>query len=147
MLHHVSIPVGNPAHVAGVLAELLGGEVSRFGPYANSYIAWAGDEFGTAIEVYPAGTEMVPDTGEGQARFRANVQVSGYVATHIAVSVVHDRDAVLALARREGWRALELSRGSFRVIEFWIENHVMLEVLTPEMRQEYLDATKRHSRE
>jgi hypothetical protein len=49
---------------------------------------------------------------------------------------------VLELAARHGWRALRLSRGSFDVIEFWIENCVMLEILTPEMAADYLRATR-----
>ena len=53
MIHHLSIPVENPGHVAQVLCELFGGKVSKFGPYENAYIAWAGDEHGTAIEVFP----------------------------------------------------------------------------------------------
>lgn len=142
MIHHVSIPAANPLHVARTLVELFGGALSEFGPYGNSYIAWAADEHGTAIEVYPVGTEMVPDVGRGQANFRHNAAASGFVATHAAVSVRRGRDEILALAAREGWRAIELSRGSFRVIEFWIENRVMLELMTKDMADEYLRATR-----
>lgn len=127
--------------VAQVLAELLGGGVSRFGPYRDSYIAWAGDEHGTALEVFPLGTELFPDRGAGQCNFRHNAEHTGFVTTHAAVSVRRSKEEVVALAQRAGWRALELSRGSFRVIEFWIENRVMLEVLTPDMAAEYLVAT------
>jgi hypothetical protein len=141
MIHHLSIPAENPLHVARVLAELFGGEVGRFGPYQNSYAAWAKDQHGTAIDVLPIGTEMYPDTGRGQARFRHNANASDYIATHAAVSIGCDTSKVLEVAAREGWRALELSRGSFRVIEFWIENRVMLELMTEEMSQEYLRAT------
>ena len=141
MIHHLSIPATNPLHVTSVLVELFGGVLTRFGPYRDSYIAWAGDDYGTAIEVYPVGTEMFPDAGGGQANFRHNVSASPFVATHAAVSVSRSKEEILSLAQREGWRAIELSRGSFRVIEFWIENHVMLEVMTEEMAQEYLQAT------
>lgn len=141
MIHHISIPARNPLHVTEVLVELFGGVLTRFGPCQDSYIAWAGDEYGTAIEVYPVGTEMFPDTGNGQANFRHNSLVSPFVATHATVSVDRSKDEIVALAQREEWRAIELSRGSFRVIEFWIENHVMLEVTTKEMAQEYLEAT------
>jgi len=143
MIHHLSIPVTDPRHVADVLVELLGGHVTRFGPYPGSFIAWADDAVGSAIEVYPVGTEMFPDAGRGQAQFRHNGQATPYVATHATVSVEHTREAVLALAEREGWRALVLSRGSFDVIEFWIENHVMLEVMTRDMTAAYLRATAR----
>jgi hypothetical protein len=45
------------------------------------------------------------------------------------------------LAQQQGWRAIELSRGSFNVIEFWVENRVMLELMTREMTSDYLRAT------
>ena len=141
MIHHLSIPAKNPLPVTKVLVELLGGVMTEFGPYQDSYIAWAGDEYGTAIEVYPLGTEMFPDPGNGQANFKHNAGASPFVATHATVSVELSKNEILALAQREGWRAIELSRGAFRVIEFWIENHVMLEVATKEMTEEYLQAT------
>jgi hypothetical protein len=142
MIHHLSIPAREPLRVAQVLAELLGGHVTRFGPYRDSYIAWAADEHGTAIEVYPAGTEMFPDAGAGQANFRHNPAASGFVATHAAISVGWAANDVISLAQRQGWRAIELSRGSFDVIEFWAENRVMLEVLTENMAADYLRATR-----
>jgi len=142
MIHHLSIPAQDPLHVAKTLVELFNGKLSRFGPYDNSYIAWAGDEHGTAIEVFPAGTELLPDAGQGQANFRHNPVSSGFVTTHAAVSVNRGKDEIMALAAREGWRALELSRGSFNVIEFWIENRVMLELMTAEMTKAYLSATR-----
>jgi hypothetical protein len=86
MIHHLSIPAENPLHVARTLVELFGGTLTRFGPYKNSYIAWAGDEHGTAVEVYPIGTEMFPDPGAGQANFRHNAGTTGLVATHAALS-------------------------------------------------------------
>jgi len=143
MIHHLSIPAEDPLHVATTLVELFDGRLSRFGPYDNSYIAWAGDDQGTAIEVFPLGTELLPDTGNGQANFRHNPAVSGFVTTHAAVSVDRSADEIFALASREGWRAIELSRGTFDVIEFWIENRVMLELMTPAMTEAYLGATRR----
>jgi hypothetical protein len=143
MIHHLSIPAEDPALVARVLAAMLGGHVTKFGPYHSSFIAWAGDEHGTAIEVYPAGTEMFPDAGQGQANFRHNPSASGFVATHATVSLNLTKDEILAVAKQHGWRAIELSRGSFNVIEFWIENRVMLELMTPEMTKAYLLATAR----
>lgn len=146
MIHHLSLPARDPLHVARVLAELFGGEVSRFGPYRDSYIAWMGDEHGSAVEVFPLGTELLPGDAQSQAGFRHNAAASPFTTTHATVSVDRSTDDILAIARREGWRALELSRGSFRVIEFWIENSVMLELTTPEMAREYIAATTMHRR-
>jgi hypothetical protein len=44
---------------------------------------------------------------------------------------------------REGWRTRYFGRGApgqppaFHVIEFWLENRLMVEVATPDMRAEY----------
>lgn len=139
MIHHLSIPASDPRHVAEVLTELFGGTLTGFGPYGNSYIAWAGDEHGTAIEVYPRGTELKPHPGDGQAQFHAG-SASPFTATHAAISVDRSRAEIFSLARREGWRAVELPRGPNRVIEFWLENAVMLELLTTDMARDYVQA-------
>ena len=99
---------------------------------------------GTAIEFYPVGTEMFPPAGHGQARFREDAGRSPYVATHVAISVERSQEELERIAAREGWRALRLSRGPFDVLEFWIENHVMLELMTPEMAADYLASVPRH---
>lgn len=143
MIHHLSIPARNPSAVAKVLAELLNGFLTKFGPNPDSYIAWAGDEVGTAIEVYPFGTEMLPGSENGKAKFQKNHQTSSYSATHVAVSVSWDTDEVLEIARREQWRAIEMPRGDFRVIEFWVENEFLIEIMTQEMVREYYDSTSR----
>jgi hypothetical protein len=138
MIHHLSIPARDPRHVAEVLVGLFDGELSTFGPYRDSWIAWAADRHGTAVEVYPVGTQMVPPATATQAQFRHDPGASPYVATHAAISVDRSEAEILAVAAHEGWRALRLSRGPFDVIEFWIENAVMVELLTPEMAADYL---------
>jgi hypothetical protein len=144
MIHHLSIPATDPRHVADVLVELIGGVLTPFGPYRDSWIAWAGDEHGAAIDVYPVGTELYPDPdGNGQANFRHNPNTRPYTATHATVSVDRTIEEVLAIAAREGWTAIPLSRGPFDVIEFWVENAVLLEVMTPQMVEGYLAATPR----
>lgn len=142
-IHHYSIPVQDTRRVAAVLCDLFGGTITPFGPYENSYIVWFGDAYGTGIELYPAGTEMLPDAGNGQANFRHNPSDSGFTATHAAISIDRSREEILTLARNNGWKALELSRGTFNVIEFWIENRVLIELLTPDMARDYLAATKK----
>ena len=42
-----------------------------------------------------------------------------------------------AIAQREQWRCVRCSRGYFEVIEFWLENTVLLELATPELAQQY----------
>jgi hypothetical protein len=142
MIHHYSIPVQSTKKVAEILANLFGGTITQFGPYPNSYIVWFGDEHGSAIELYPTGTEMFPDSGRGHANFRHNNSYSKFCATHAAISINRSREEIFKVAETHGWRALELHRGGFNVIEFWIENIVMIELLTPDMTRDYLFVTE-----
>ena len=144
MIHHYSIAVHDPENVSEVLARLFDGRISRFGPYPNSYIVWLGDEHGSAIELFPAGTELHPDEGQGQANFRHNKQHSKYSATHAAISISRTREEIFAIAKEQNWQAIELSRGGFNVIEFWIENKIMVELLTPDMARDYLSLTVKY---
>lgn len=128
--------------MARALAELLGGDVTPFGPLPGSWIAWARDESGTAIDCLAVGTELRPGAGDAEAQFERADHPSPYGATHAALSVDRSEDEILALAEREGWRAVRCDRGSFRVVEVWVENAVLLELLTPEMAAEYLAAVR-----
>ena len=58
MIHHLSIAARDPKHVAGVLAELMGGTAVTFPPNPGSFFALQLDEHGSGVEVYPAGTEL-----------------------------------------------------------------------------------------
>lgn len=137
MLHHLSFTAENPRHVADVLARLIGGSVSHFQPWPGSFIAWSKDGAGTAIEVYPRGTELSPDDG-GQARFRHNYFAQKHTGTHAALSVTRNEEYVCEVADRNGWQVQRLDRGGFDVLELWIENTTMIEVLTPAMLAAYL---------
>jgi len=144
MIHHYSIPVSNTKKVADIIKDLFNGTITKFGPHKESYIIWLGDEYGTAIELYPSGTELIPDEGLQQASFIHNRENSGYTATHAAISIDRSKAEIYEIAKGLNWRAIELSRGGFSVIEFWIENKVMIELLTPEMAKDYLEVTKKY---
>ncbi len=139
MLFHMSIAAKNPRHVAGFFAELWGGEALPFPPVAdNAWIALAGDERGTAIEVYPADVVLRETEGDADAH-GAHDAGSPYTATHAAVATALSRERILALADRERWPAKYRKRGDvFGVVELWIEGRQMMEVLTPDMQAEYL---------
>jgi hypothetical protein len=142
MIHHLSIAVREPERVARALADLLGGDVTPFGPLPGSFIAWARDESGTAVDCMPLGTEFHPGEGDEEARFAAAEHPSPYGATHAAVSVERTEDEIRAVAEREGWRAVRCSRGPFDVVEVWVENAVLLELMTAEMADDYLAAVR-----
>lgn len=137
MLYHVSIEAKDPHHVASVIAELWDGETFAFPPVPGAWIAMAGDERRTAVEVYPAGTVLREAEGDADA-VGEMAAVTSFTSTHAALATVLERDAVLAIAGREGWPAKYRSRGGlFGVIEMWIEGRQMMENLTPEMQAEY----------
>jgi hypothetical protein len=138
MLFHVSIDADDPRRVAEVLAEMWGGAATPFPPVIEgSWIAMAGDERNTAVEVYPRGTELVE--GEGDADGYGVIGGNGRgSSTHFAMATHLGMKDVLAIARREGWAVKYRKRGgAFGVLELWIEGARMIEVLTPEMQAEY----------
>ena len=141
MIYHVSIDADEPRHVAEVLAELWGGRAVPFPPVIDgSWMAMAGDERNTTIEVYPRGTELVAAAGDADS-YGIIGAPDRRSATHIAIATTLDIDSVYAIARREGWPAKYRKRGGmFGVIEFWIEGSRMIEVLTSSMQDEYLGA-------
>jgi hypothetical protein len=46
-------------------------------------------------------------------------------------------EEVEEIGRRYGCHTILCDRGPFRVIEFWVDNAQMVEMLTPEMQAEY----------
>lgn len=136
MLFHASFPSHDPARAAEAVARLWGGRAFPFPVFEGSYIAMEGDKFGTAIEFLPAGLVMVPGQDEVEAE---RVRRAGS-ETHLAISTKLAEKEVHALAKEYGWQARTRWRGEdlFRVIELWIDNAYLVEVLTPEMQKEYL---------
>nr|WP_087575036.1 hypothetical protein [Sphingomonas sp. CDS-1] len=143
MLFHLSIAAHDPRHVAQVIAEFWRGEAFPFPPVTpGSWIAVAGDERGTAIEVYPLGTVLREAEGDADS-FGERTEQTGYTATHAAIATPLSEAEVMAIASREGWPAKYRKRGGgFGVIELWIEGRQMVELLTQEMQAEYLAATR-----
>ncbi|MDP4015205.1 MAG: SRPBCC domain-containing protein [Candidatus Nanopelagicales bacterium] len=138
MLHHVSIAAKETKLVAQTIAELTNGKVGELGPWPDGYIVWASDEAGTAIEIYPHGTELAPDDADGEVRFCHNYFAPDRSPTHAAISVSKTIEEVVQIARRVGWRCVQLDRGGFNVLELWIENNVLFEVMTQDMLAAYL---------
>lgn len=137
MIHHISLPAKDPQHVAKVLAELFQGYCAPFPSHPGSYVAFAADEHGTVIEVYPFGTEMTPGEGEQPIQFKHQNNSSPFIASHAALSISLDQPQIESIAQREQWRCVRCSRGYFDVIEFWLENTVLVELTTPELTQQY----------
>ena len=148
MIHHVSISAREPQHVARVLAELMKGDCFPFGPLEGALMAANGDSNGTMIEVYPERTTLnIPDRDD-QVVFSESPAAPQTWPFHVLLSVPHEAEEVERIGAREGWRTKIFGRGMpghkpfFHVIEFWLENRLLIEVATPAMAQEYLDFLK-----
>jgi hypothetical protein len=143
MIHHISVSAQNPQHVAGVLAEICKGQAVPFFPVPGAYMVVVMDQHGTAIEVLPSGSEIIPGVEQAECQFVRSPETTQFTATHAAVSVPTSQAEIEQIGAREGWRVLCCNReGLFDVIEFWVENRLMLELLTPEMAEQYLAVTQ-----
>lgn len=137
MLFHASIPADDPERVARVVAELWRGDVTPFPPFPGAFIVWSDDERRTVLDVYPRGREHGP--AAGQYVVHKNPAPSAYSEVHLAIGTVLTDEAVLELANREGWLAQRSDRGGlFEVVEFWVENKFLLEVLPAAQQRRYL---------
>ncbi len=145
MIHHVSIPARNPQHVAEVLAEVMGGKCVPFGPLEGAYMAIGDDEHGSMIEVYPERATLDIPQNDDQVVFGENTAPPQTWPFHVLLSVPLAREDVERIGAREGWRTKTFGRGMqghkpfFHVIEFWLENRLMIEVSPPDMTKEYTD--------
>lgn len=140
MIFHNSIPADNPQLVAEVIAEIWGGkaEAFRFPPWPGAWVAIAGDDRSTTLEVYPREQTMAPGEADGPAWACVDENPSQHVAFHVATMTAKTEEEILAIGKRLGWRVLRCSRGHFfDVIELWVENKLLIEVLTPEMQEDY----------
>ncbi|MDZ7958640.1 MAG: hypothetical protein RMY34_12300 [Aulosira sp. DedQUE10] len=143
MIHHISIAAQNPLRVAQVIAEVWQGKAFPFFPHPGSYMVFPMDEYGTGIEVYPLETKLAPGQGDESCQFSQDTNSSGLTATHAAISISISQEEIEQIGNREGWRVVRCNRDSlFDVMEFWLENKVMVELLTPEMAAQYLDVTR-----
>ena len=135
MIHHVSIPAREPEHVAQVLAELMAGKCYPFGPLEGAYMAASG--------VYPERATLDIPNKDDQVVFGTNNTPPQTWPFHVLLSVPLEAEEVERIGAREGWRAKTFGRGMqgkppfFHVIEFWLENRLMIEVATPKMIREY----------
>ena len=137
MIHHISIAAENPLKVVNVLAEIWKGKVFPFPPTAGGYIMVAFDAQGTAIEVFPQGTTLVP--ADLHPEIGHDPTATGYVPFHSAISVAADIAAIERVVEREGWKVQVGDRGFFKVVEVWLENKQMLELLPPDFAPAYLN--------
>jgi hypothetical protein len=154
MIAHVSIPSGDPRATAMLFAALIEGQAFPFPVVPEAWIAVAGNGSGLAIEVYPDGMAHHPGRGEaglalvpkGPATkpWEDQIFVDGSQlrpsAFHLAIATKLDDGQVFALAQEAEIRAIRCERGGvFGLIELWIDNTILVEVLTDEDIRRYRD--------
>ena len=139
MIHHLSVSAADPQGAAEFFAKVMDGVVVDFPPNPGSYMVFKADGMGTGIEIYPAGSVMVPNGDPGAIFTRQSEAQDRRSPTHFALSVSTSREDVLAMAADKGWEAYVCDRGGhFHVIEVWVENAWLVEILPLDFAAEYL---------
>ncbi|MBX9252506.1 hypothetical protein H1Q63_00630 [Desmonostoc muscorum CCALA 125] len=144
MIHHLSISAENPQHVAQVLAEILQGQATPHPFSPDGHIVFPFDEYGTEIEVYPLVTEITPGDSQEKRAYIQNPTASKFTGTHVMISVPASVEQIEQIAQREDW-LLEYASFGFDFILFWVENRLLIELLTPEMTAQYLAFMQREN--
>jgi hypothetical protein len=154
MIAHVSIPSADPQATALLFSALIDGQAFTFPVVPGAWIAVARDGSGTAVEVYPVGIAHHPGVGEAdpllvpeepaQMPWEDQIISDGDPmrpsAFHIAIVTGLDDEQIFALAREAGIRAIRCERGGvFGLIELWIDNMTLVEVLTSVDAARYRD--------
>jgi hypothetical protein len=135
MIFHFSISADDPKRTATMIAELWRGQAFYFPMVGQgSWVAHAGDDRRSTIEVYPRDLAFYPADGQGEQR---SEPVSRHGPFHAAVATPLSIEEVEEIGRRYGCHTVLCQRGPFRVIEYWVDNALMLEMLTSEMQAEY----------
>lgn len=135
-LLHLSVNAEDPRRAADFLAGLLGGSAMPFPPFPDSWIAFSKRDDGTAIEVYPLTHRLT--SGERQVHCETDAAADANATfVHAAIGSPLSRDAILERAEAEDWTARICNRGPFECVEIWLENRLLIEVLDPQMQQDY----------
>ena len=130
MIAHVSLPADDCAHVARVLAEMLSGGALRFPPGGpDAWNCWS-RENDFQIVVTPRGNVLFP--GPVEQLWERREPAARHVESHFAMAVPRPAHEILALAEAAGWPARICNRGGmFDLVEVWVENAYLVEVLDP----------------
>jgi hypothetical protein len=136
MIFHFSIAADDPKRTAKMLAELWRGEALPFPMLGKgSWVAHSGDDRRSTIEVYPRDMALYPEELAGDLR---SEPLPRHGPFHAAVATPLSIEEVEEIGRRYECPTRLCQRGPwFRVIELWVDKCLMLEMLTPEMQQEY----------
>ena len=132
---HLSINADAPEDVASFLAQVMDGKAMPFPPFPDCWIAFARQNDGTAIEVYP--TTHVLQAGPKQISCEIKERDAKPTFAHAAVCATLNRSQIISLAETRGWLARICNRGPFECVEVWLENRLLVELLDAEMQRNY----------
>ncbi|MEM9242759.1 MAG: hypothetical protein AAGA27_01715 [Pseudomonadota bacterium] len=132
MIIHISIPADNPAHVAEVLAELVQGTCKPLNWCPGGYMVFTDDNYSTGIEILPNNIVFMPGATANQTLriIRSEQQTTQYSGIHFLLTINSSYEKIFAIAKRVGWQAVrKRSLGVVEMVEFWIENKTMVEIV------------------
>jgi len=118
--------------------------VARVWPRSWRFVQTVSAEPGSFFAFQQTSTD---DGGDPSCRYAAEPEREfgmetprdpGYVPTHFALSVQRSQEEIAVIGKREGWLCRRNDRAQFPVIELWIENVVLCELLPPDFAREYL---------
>lgn len=154
MIAHFSLPAREPEKVARVFAQIIDGVAMPFPVVPGAWVAIARDGSGLGVEVLPEASAHNVGEGDTDSTRRANgpevmpweVQIrqdgaaqsaSGF---HVAITSRLSADEIIDLGRANDWRAVYCDRGGvFDLVELWIDNRFLVEVLPPKGAARYHD--------
>lgn len=138
MLLDASIPARHPAAVAGFIAELWDTRAMAMPPVPGRFVVMAADGSGAGLEVYPAGAAQ--ERGP-RAVLTWPLPSPAASTSRIVVSTGLDEAEVHLAAGIRGWQSRPATRSAegrhWGVVEVWVEERLLVEVLTPEMQAEF----------
>lgn len=136
MILHASVVADEPKRSAETLARLLGGMALPVGPGEGTWTAIGPEPIGSMISVLARGSEFHRSGDHVETRLGTPVR---HGAFHVLVDTPLAEDEVLKWAQERGCHAHRATHGAFEVIEFWIDDCLLIEVVTPELGQAYRD--------
>lgn len=151
MIAHFSIPARDPRRTAEVFGRIIDGAVMPFPVVEGAWVAIAKDGSGLGVEVVPAATAHHMGQGEAgeaiggpvvmpwETQIRQDGDAQAPSGFHVAVTSRLAAEEIIALGEAQGWRAVHCDRGGvFDLVELWIDNRNLVEVLPPEGTRRYL---------
>src|SRR5690606_15895965 len=111
------------------------GRAMPFPPFPDCWIAFASEDDGTAIEVYPHTHVLVP--GPDKIDCRVGEPHASPSFAHVALGSVLAPMEIIEMAAGQGWTARLCDRGPFQCVEVWLENRLLVELLDARMQDDY----------